>query len=225
LPYKYKHIIWDWNGTLMDDAWFCTEAINTILRKYNKPTVTLEKYRGIFDFPVKDYYHKLGFDFEDHPFEIVGTEFIQEYKRLWKKCSLHQDAEQVLNSISKLGLTQSVLSAADADLLDAFMNHYNVSDYFTGWLGLNHHYATSKVDLAHQFMQDHNYNPKEIMMIGDTTHDYVVAKEIGVDCILFTQGHQAENKLKTCGVPLVSSLADVLRFINDVVENVTSRRF
>ena len=211
---KYIHVIWDWNGTLMDDVWFCVETINTILEKYNKPLLNVEKYRNIFDFPVQDYYQQIGFDFSEYPFEVIGTEFIQEYKKQWQKCELHQNAEQVLNAISTLGLTQSVVSAADLDLLNSFIDHYCVSGYFTSWLGLNHHYATSKVDIARQFMNESDYAPAEVLMIGDTNHDYSVAKEIGVDCILFTKGHQTVAKLAKCGVPVIESLPEVLRFLD-----------
>ena len=198
----------------MNDNWFCVETINKILKKYHKPLLTLEKYLNIFDFPVKDYYQKIGFDFSEHPFEIVGTEFIQEYRKQWQKCKLHKDAEQVLTAILTAGLTQSVVSAADSDLLNAFIAHYNVPNYFTCWLGLNHHYATGKVDIARQFMKQSDFDPTEVLMVGDTNHDFSVAKEINVDCILFTKGHQTAAKLAECDVPLISSLAEVLRFVD-----------
>ena len=62
-------VIWDWNGTLLDDGWLFVEVMNSILRSRGMNTITLEKYREIFGFPVKDYYLKLGFDLEKEPFE------------------------------------------------------------------------------------------------------------------------------------------------------------
>ena len=41
---KYRHIIWDWNGTLLDDAWLCVEILNEILRRRNEQPVTHERY-------------------------------------------------------------------------------------------------------------------------------------------------------------------------------------
>ncbi|MDH5646585.1 MAG: hypothetical protein OEZ01_11285, partial [Candidatus Heimdallarchaeota archaeon] len=32
-PTRYEHIIWDWNGTLLDDAWLCVEIMNSMLAK------------------------------------------------------------------------------------------------------------------------------------------------------------------------------------------------
>ena len=39
-----KHIIWDWNGTLLDDSWLCVESINKSLKKRNLPQIDKEKY-------------------------------------------------------------------------------------------------------------------------------------------------------------------------------------
>ena len=53
---KYKHIIWDWNGTLLDDAWLCVDVINGVLSRRNMSTISLRQYQELFNFPVIDYY-------------------------------------------------------------------------------------------------------------------------------------------------------------------------
>lgn len=60
-----KHIIWDWNGTLLDDVGLSLEAINIVLARYNLPPLRKERYLEIFTFPVIEYYRELGFNFED----------------------------------------------------------------------------------------------------------------------------------------------------------------
>ena len=93
---KYKHIIWDWNGTLLDDRWLCVAAINQTLSLRNMDIIDEEQYKEIFCFPVIEYYIKLGFDFNDEPFSIVGTEFIDFYNKNFRKARLHSNALQVL---------------------------------------------------------------------------------------------------------------------------------
>ena len=51
---KYKHIIWDWNGTLLDDVWLCLGIVNKMLSKRDLPTINSNEYRNIFDFPVQN---------------------------------------------------------------------------------------------------------------------------------------------------------------------------
>ena len=71
---QYKHIIWDWNGTLLNDGWLFVDVMNSILRQRKMETITLEKYRNIFGFPIKDYYIKLGFDLEKESFFYFRTQ-------------------------------------------------------------------------------------------------------------------------------------------------------
>ena len=78
---KIKYIIWDWNGTLVDDAWLFVELMNEELIQRNLPQINVEKYREQFTFPVKKYYENLGFDFEKEDFKTVGLHFIQNFNK------------------------------------------------------------------------------------------------------------------------------------------------
>ena len=79
---KYKHIIWDWNGTLLDDTWLCVEGINNSLKKRSLQTITKEIYRKVFSFPVEDYYKRLGFD------NLIGiSDESSPLNRIYKICS------------------------------------------------------------------------------------------------------------------------------------------
>jgi len=206
---KYKHIIWDWNGTLIDDAWLCVDIINSLLGKYGKPRLTLETYHKVFDFPVKDYYQRIGFDFSVMPFEKVGTEFMEIYWQRWKECRLQPGALKVLQTNAQRGMTQSILSAADIKLLRACIDHFDLSEYFVDLIGLDHHYASSKVGLAKKYMRALSFSPDKVLFIGDTLHDFEVAREIQVDCVLFSGGHHPKYKLAKCGVPVIDSFAQL----------------
>ena len=57
-------VLWDWNGTLLDDVELCENALNRLLQRYGYPQrYDHEQYRAIFGFPVEDYYVRAGFDF------------------------------------------------------------------------------------------------------------------------------------------------------------------
>lgn len=206
---KYKHIIWDWNGTLLDDVNLCVEIINSLLAKRKLSTLTLEYYREIFSFPIINYYEKLGFDFVQESFESIGTEFITEYEKKRSQCSLMSDAHNTLLHISQLGLTQSILSASKQDYLLDAVGGYGLEPVFLEINGLNNHYASSKVDIGRDFVARHKLDPSSILLIGDTTHDADVAAAIGADCCLIPNGHQNQKVLAACGAPIVGSLSEL----------------
>ena len=108
--FHYKHIIWDWNGTLLNDGWLFVDVMNSILRQRKIETITLEKYREIFGFPVKDYYIKLGFNLEEEPFEECGLIFINEYVKRRYEAELFPEVPSLLTKLNIAGINHSILS-------------------------------------------------------------------------------------------------------------------
>jgi len=206
---KYSHIIWDWNGTLLDDNWLCVEVMNTLLSSRNLPLLTLELYREIFDFPVKDYYEKLGFDFDKESFGIVGMEFMNRYNERQKECRLHEDAVTSLECIAKKGFRQNIMSAREQNELRQETLDLGVIGYFDNVDGLDDHYAHGKTDVGIRLLKEINVEKGKILFIGDTCHDAEVAKELGIDCILIPNGHHSEERLLGTGFPIVKSLNDL----------------
>ena len=196
---KIKHIIWDWNGTLLNDSWLSITAINILLDKYDLPAIDKEKYLEIFTFPVIKYYKKLGFDFDKIPFSIIGTEFITEYTNRMYDVQLQDGAKEALEYFSEMEISQSLLSAAKQQMLEDLINFHNLEKYFIKILGLIDHYANSKVDAGKSWISKLKYNPNEVLLIGDTLHDVEVADEIGTDCVLIAQGHTTYERLKSSG--------------------------
>jgi phosphoglycolate phosphatase len=206
---KYTHIIWDWNGTVLDDAWLCREVMNGMLVRRGLPQLTLEKYAQIFDFPVKAYYQRAGWDFEKVPFEVLSDEFIEEYDRRKVECPLRAGAVEILKRNAQNDLPQSIISASKQTSLEKLVSLHGIQDLFTSVRGLDNHHAFGKTYIGLQWINELGMNPKEILMIGDTTHDHVVAQAMGVDCVLVSSGHQNRARLEMCGVPVVGSLDEL----------------
>ena len=55
-----------------------------------------------------------------------------------------------------------------------------------------------------------SYNPAEVVMIGDTVHDFEVAQAMGTDCILISNGHNSRERLEKTGVLVLDSLEEVI---------------
>jgi len=206
---EYKYIIWDWNGTIFNDTAFCVEIMNGILTKNRLPLLTIEAYKQVFDFPVKDYYQKLGFDFEKKSFEIVGTEFITKYNDKHFSCMLHEGIKDLLLKLNEKKYKQFVLSAREKTKLAEDLKQYDIYKLFIDIAGLNDHYANGKVGIGKKMMETHNITAKNCLLIGDTLHDAEVAAELNIDCLLIANGHQTYEKLKQAKVSVLQSIADL----------------
>jgi phosphoglycolate phosphatase len=207
--FNYQHIIWDWNGTLLDDAWLCVEIMNGMLARRDLPPLSMERYEQIFDFPVVDYYRKVGFDFAVEPFERLSDEFMAGYNRRVRECPLRAGTRDVLLTGQQRGITQSILSAMYQDTLDMLLDHFALRGFFTSVTGLDNRHAAGKLALAQDWIAAQTVPRTAILFVGDTVHDVDVAQALGADCVTIHSGHHSRDRLAAAGVPVLGSLAAV----------------
>ncbi|WP_319591330.1 HAD hydrolase-like protein [uncultured Draconibacterium sp.] len=201
-----QSIIWDWNGTLLNDLDFCISTINVLLKKRQLDILDRFSYKEVFSFPVKDYYEAIGFDFSKEDFSIPAREFIDLYNSGVPRCNLHDAAIEVLEHFKNMGLRQFVLSAMQQDMLEKTLEHQNILHYFKGVAGLNDHYAVSKIERGEQLIRRYSINKAEATIIGDTNHDFEVAQQLEIDCILVADGHQSVERLEATGAKVIEEL-------------------
>jgi phosphoglycolate phosphatase len=203
-------IIWDWNGTLLNDIELCVETINQMLGKRNLSLLTQASYKEVFSFPVKDYYQKIGFDFQTEAFEIPALEFINQYNEKVSGCLLHQDSIRILEYFNSVGIRQFILSAMKQDILEECLQHYQISHFFEQVSGLDNHYAASKEENGHRLIARLKMDVSELVFIGDTVHDFEVASALGCTCILIANGHQSREVLQSTGALVLDRLEQLL---------------
>ena len=207
---SYKGIIWDWNGTLLNDTKLAVESMNKILLKRGLPVLTVERYKHVFTFPVRDYYQSVGFDFDKEPFEIPAMEFIEGYNQKVWECSLQQNGIQALTHFRDSGVRQFVLSAMQQETLRQCLDFYRIDHFFEQVSGLDDHYANSKLETGRQMLKRLHLDPDELLLIGDTGHDFEVASGLGCSCILVSNGHQSHERLLETGALVIEDLSQLL---------------
>jgi phosphoglycolate phosphatase len=189
-----KHVIWDWNGTLLNDVEHCLSTMNQMLKARALPLLSLQGYREIFTFPIVNYYHAAGFDFTKEPFEALSLEWVSHYMDGFRQCSLVAGAEDCLRLIQALGFTQSILSASDQESLNEVIGHYALKPYFHSVFGIGDKFATSKLARGKELLALSPHSAAETILIGDTDHDLKVGKELGIDVVLVGHGHQCAKR-------------------------------
>ncbi len=208
---RHRHLNWDWNGTLLDDAWLCRHAINVLLERRRLPALSEERYQEIFAFPLEGYYQAAGFTFETETFDAVGMEFIALYTHQVPRCHLRQGARDLLGALRDAGLTQAVLSAQEHGMLTQALAHHEILSCFDLVMGVDSFHARGKIEQGARLMERLRWRPADCLLVGDTLHDVDVARALGVDCVLLHGGNQSPARLAAAGVPVVADLAALRR--------------
>ena len=214
-------ILWDWNGTLLDDVELCVDALNRLLAEYGYPQrYNREQYRAVFGFPIEDYYTRAGFDFTKHSFAELAEKYMEDYVPASAACLLMDGAIDALEAFRAAGLRQVILSASKLDTLQQQAEDRGVTQYFERLLGLGDIYAKSKVEIGLAYLKENGFDPVRAVMIGDSVHDFEVAQALGVRCVLQSGGHQPPEKLRETGAPVVAGLREAAELILGESKNV-----
>lgn len=206
-----KHVVWDWNGTLLNDVDAALLSINTMLEERDLPVLSKAKYRETFGFPVIDCYRFLGFEFEtDDEWDSLANEFHSHYNLNVESAALVDGVENLLKDLTERSVGMSVLSASEEGKLNELLSHYGIDGYFQHIIGHDNLYGSSKIDLGRVLGDRLGLEPASVLLVGDTMHDHEVAREAGWRCALYLDGHQDAERLASCGCRTFSSLNELL---------------
>ncbi len=205
-----QYVIWDWNGTLLDDVDVCIDAINCMLTDRNLTCLTHDTYRDLFDFPVKDYYRRLGFDLNAESWDDIVVEFFSHYNERVASAPLRPGIRETLAEMSHRAIPMSVLSACEQTTLRSLIQTHGISALFEHIYGLENRHAVSKMSLGRALIDELSISSESVVIIGDTVHDYDVATQLGCACILLRNGYHADHRLDQCNCPIVSSPEETL---------------
>ena len=206
----YKNLFFDFNGTLLDDCDISLKILNILTKQYGLKEVSEEEYLDIFTFPVSIYYEYLGFKAENQI--EIGAAFHKYYDELSPtEAKVFDSAYYILNKYQELNLI--CLSASNIDTLTRQLKYYDIYKYFDVVLGLNDKLARSKMKIALDYINNSKLDKKECVLIGDSIHDYEVATEMGIDCILVSTGHTSKKRLETCPCPIIDDLKELDKYL------------
>ncbi len=205
-------LVWDWNGTLLDDTAAALGALNELLAARRLPTITLEFYRETFSFPVRPYYEFLGMDLAHENWDALAQSYHDAYHA--RPADLNHEARAALDYAKIQGWRQVLLSALRQDYLDAAVDRFGLRDYFAFVVGSDNLDGGSKQSRAFALKdllcRADGGEMDDLVFLGDALHDKEVADALGARCILFSGGGHAHDRLAAVA-PTFASLLEAVK--------------
>ena len=195
-------VVWDFNGTLLDDVALAAASISEVLRRRDLPVLDVAMHRRVFGFPISAYYERLGLDLSVEALTDLADEFHEAYLAGVEGCSLNDGVLGLLEHFQRSDVPQFILSAAQQSLLCSWFRVHGVEPFFQLVYGLPDRLAKTKIDRGIDLFRDQHIVPSETLFIGDTDHDVEVAEALGGHPAVVLQGHQDRARFTeaTCDV-------------------------
>lgn len=233
------HLIWDWNGTLLDDQEMVLAATNESFARLHfpdakdsvldeiypgVPPLTPTCYRELFQRPLKAFYHSVtGRNISDSEFQLWTELYLDAYRRRALHARLNRGARAALAEWRKFGGSQSLLSLWEHENLIQRVQQLGLAPYFTridGRIDMRANHSDGK----HIPLRNHlrhlldNDSPQissaieagRVILIGDTIDDISAAYSAGVMCIFFTNGIPGYMRPEIGNAPTAITLHDAV---------------
>ncbi|OQA49894.1 MAG: 5'-nucleotidase [Firmicutes bacterium ADurb.Bin300] len=208
----YDIVLWDWNGTLLDDCETALCCVNEMLDEMGESHIDLEKYYSLVDTPIiKFYIGLLRTDKLD--FDKISRDYHRAYNKRIHDIGLMQGAREILEHNRSLGITQVIITSAQKSDVQKLVRYYGIEEYFKDIIGASDKLAAQKITRALEYFEENKLDRKTAIMVGDTLHDLDTANALCIECALITKGHQGEKILKNAGCIVINSLYELSKII------------
>ena len=204
-----KHIIWDFNGTLLSDAQLGADCDNHVFDTLGLPRITIDDYRRHMTMPVRDFYTALGVDLNVYKYETISRLWLDRFNQHAVAVGLVPGALELTARMKRSGYTQSILSASYEKSLLAQCQALGLAAYMDEISGLGDESAQKKTDIGRAQMKRLGLDGGDCVLVGDMVADSELADVLGVACVLVPWGHNSEERLAATGRTICRSMEEL----------------
>lgn len=204
-----KHIIWDFNGTLLADAQLGVDCDNYVFDTLGLERITIDDYRRHMTMPVRDFYTALGVDLNVYKYETISRLWLDMFNRHAVGVGLVPGVLDVIERAKEMGYTQSILSASYEKSLLEQCRLLGLVPYMNEIGGLGDESARKKTDIGKAQMARLGLNGQDTVLIGDMVADSDLAQALGAACILVPWGHNDTARLEATGRTVAHSCEEL----------------
>ena len=213
---ELRHVVWDWNGTLLRDLPLVVESVNAALGEHGLQPIGIDDYTANYTRPVRRFYELLlARDISDDEWRRIDTVFHDTYaSAVAERSELMDGAREALRTVDASHASQSLLSMYPHHLLLPLIDHFDLDEHFEVVHGLVGEGGGRKLPHLERHLEEvvhlRGHDPSAVLVIGDAIDDAVAAAHLGARAVLLASGSHPRSELEATGAPVVESLAEAL---------------
>ncbi|MDR1427812.1 MAG: HAD hydrolase-like protein [Bifidobacteriaceae bacterium] len=219
------HVVWDWNGTLLDDTDLIVACARAVSERFGVRELDRQRWRRIARRPMRATYEVLaGRALTDTEWQGVQHDWFALYRAGFAQAALAPDALGALRAVQRRGLTQSVVSMTPEDQLAPQVESRGVAIFLSGLAGTNPSAragsGNSKCAILRAHLDGLGLRPSQTVVIGDNPDDAVTARAVGTAAILVPTGDAARSRLAATGFPVAANLSAAIAMLDADAANL-----
>lgn len=194
-------VVFDWNGTLLDDTQAVLYADNTVLRRWGGQAVDFSTFQETVCIPKSEFFIARGCDRAVIINEAnkVAALANSTYEAQAKNCKLRNGALELLNWLNKGGVTQTILSNHNIPAIQFQLTRFGLTSYFDKVLAnadpAGFLLKISKQERLQQYLSQEATKFDRVVIVGDSTEEIEIAHRLGLAVVSLEGGIHSKERL------------------------------
>lgn len=192
---RYKCVIWDVDGTLLNTSEGVVSAVNDTLTEVNLPVLTPMQEDILMGTPkIQDAFINLCKCIPEKAL-ILANKYREIYKnKFLLKANVYRGIQDILAMLAQQGIIQAIVTNKREDYAVKICQYFNFQTYCSPILGSD---GTPQSEKSQKIIKCLNLlnitDKKQVVMIGDTIGDKTAAEQVGIDFIGVNYGFGFKN--------------------------------
>ena len=215
------HLVWDWNGTVLNDFEIILRSTNDSFGDHGLPPITADQYRTQIKMPIRAFYADiLGHEPTDEEWEAMDATFHKYYVAYEREARLSDGLPDLFRHWAGRGRSQSLLSMYHDDKLVPVVRHHGISHHFALVQGTRPPRPARKAEHLADHLRQLRLDPARVVLIGDSPDDANAAFSVGARVILYGGGFAAAAALQATGAPIADTLDAAVAMIDELAADL-----
>ncbi len=212
---RYKMLVFDWDGTIMDSTALIAQCIRHAALACGLPEPTEEEAKSVIGLGVMESIGRLFPGIDQPRAQAFGTHYRAHFLARDHETPLFEGMRELLDSLDGPARVLAVATGKSRRGLDRAIGYSGLGGRFHFTRCADEGFPKPHPDMLERLMQFAGTERSEVLMIGDTTHDLDLARNAGVDSLAVSYGaHPFEVLTSHDARAVVQSVAELREWLS-----------
>jgi phosphoglycolate phosphatase len=198
MPQRFDLIVFDWDGTLMDSAACIAASLQAACRDLGLCVPGEREARYVIGLGLSEAIGHVLPDLSPDSYPGVVERYREHFRVHGRRASLFPGTALLLQDLHARGHLLAVATGKSRRGLDQALEETGLKTYFHGSRCADEGFSKPHPDMLERLMERFSIARERTLMIGDTTHDMLMARAAGVDAVAVAHGAHEPCELMKC---------------------------
>ncbi len=214
---KYKLLIFDWDGTLMDSEATIVSCMQQAIEQENMEFRSYEEIQNIIGLGLEEAIQSLFPDVD----EFMVNTLVNSYRAYFfsddaPQSQLFSGAKETIELLSDAGFMLAIATGKSRRGLNKELSTSGLEEYFHITRTAEETFSKPHPMMLDEIIVDYNVEVENALMIGDSEYDLQMANNFAMDSVAVTCGvHDRDRLLEQNPVGLLNSIVELPEWLRD----------